>query len=226
LATVAALALVAGNSAVSAQDNKREGPEPRGTVAPTTPGQPAAPKQKAQAPSERPGPTRAQPTERGPAQQPSRAQQPAPSGPQKEQPATAQTPRGPSDQPTHAQPAGRERDRDRAQTPKQGEPPARATETRSGAPGDAKSVQLNTEQRSRIRSVIVSQRVEKTTRVNFNINIGVRVPRAQVHLYPVPVTVVEFVPAYSGYLYFYYEEDDVIVIVHPTTLEIVAVIPA
>jgi hypothetical protein len=145
------------------------------------------------------------------------------------------------DDPARAQAPG-QRDRDVERTQKApGETPTRAQQPRQpGAPGQqpgdtardqrgpstSVAVQLNDQQRTRIRQVITSQNVQKTARVNFDIRVGVRVPRADVRLFPVPVTIVQIVPAYRGYLYFYLEDEDVIVIVHPTTLEIVAVIPA
>jgi hypothetical protein len=116
--------------------------------------------------------------------------------------------------PTQAEPRERGQQPGRAQTPDQ------------RGPGAATAVQLNEQQRTRIRQVIVNQNVQKVSRVNFDIRVGVRVPREEVRLFPVPATIIAIVPAYRGYLYFVLEEDDVIVIVHPTTFEIVAVIPA
>jgi hypothetical protein len=150
-------------------------------------------------------------------------QQPAQRGPLPDQPGTVQKPSGPGDTPRQAQPAQPRpdmREPARVQQPQREGPPARATESKPGGP----AVQLSVEQRTRIRQVIVSQRVERTARVNFDIRIGTRVPRAEVRLFPVPVTVIEIVPQYRGYLYFVYEDE--IVIVDPVTLEIVAVLPA
>ena len=91
----------------------------------------------------------------------------------------------------------------------------------------ARSVQLNTEQRSRIHDVFVRDRSRfdrfRVSRVDFDVRPGVRIPR-HVHLFSVPSDIVSVVPAYRGYRFFYYEEE--LVIVDPVTLEIVAVIPA
>ena len=59
--------------------------------------------------------------------------------------------------------------------------------------------------------------------LSFDLRPGVRVPRS-FHLFTIPSELVEVVPAYSGYLFFYYEDE--IVIVDPVTWEIVVVIPA
>jgi len=91
----------------------------------------------------------------------------------------------------------------------------------------ARSVQLNTEQRSRIHDVFVRDRSRfdrfRVSRVDFDVRPGVRIPR-HVHLFSVPSDIVSVVPAYRGYRFFYYEDE--LVIVDPVTLEIVAVIPA
>src|SRR5205085_2486467 len=57
---------------------------------------------------------------------------------------------------------------------------------------------LSTEQRTKITSVIRSQRVEPVTNVNFNISVGTRVPR-EVHFHPLPAEVVTVYPEWRGY---------------------------
>jgi hypothetical protein len=66
------------------------------------------------------------------------------------------------------------------------------------------------------------RRVERT-RINFNITVGAVIPRS-FELYPLPAPIVAVVPAYRGFLYIVVGDD--LLIVHPTTYEIVAVIPA
>ena len=92
---------------------------------------------------------------------------------------------------------------------------------------ESRSVQLSSEQRTRIHDVFVRDRDRfnrfRVSRVEFDLRPGVRVPRS-FHLFTIPSELVEVVPAYSGYLFFYYEDE--IVIVDPVTWEIVVVIPA
>jgi Protein of unknown function (DUF1236) len=100
--------------------------------------------------------------------------------------------------------------------------------TRQGAGTSSQTnvnVQINPEQRTRIREVILKGgHAPKVTRseVNFSIRVGTRVPRERIHLVPVPEEIVQIVPRYRGFLYFVFEDE--IVIVDPKTLEIVAVI--
>jgi len=87
----------------------------------------------------------------------------------------------------------------------------------------AKSVQLSTEQRTRIKSIVTTHREARVDRVDFSISVGTRVPRT-VHLVPLPEEVVVIVPQYRGFYYFIVGDE--IVIVDRETLEIVAVLPA
>ena len=82
------------------------------------------------------------------------------------------------------------------------------------------NVALTTEQKTTIRNTVINTG-PKVTSVNFNIRVGVAVPRT-VKFAPVPATIVEIQPAWRGYMYFVYEDE--IIIVHPRTLKIVAVI--
>jgi hypothetical protein len=89
--------------------------------------------------------------------------------------------------------------------------------------GSAKSVQLSSEQRTKIHATLSKQRTERITNVNFEIRVGARVPRT-VRFYPLPVEIVEIVPEYQGYEYVLVGDE--ILIIDPNTLEIVAVLPA
>jgi hypothetical protein len=89
-----------------------------------------------------------------------------------------------------------------------------------------KPAQLSEQQRTQIGASISKQsnlkRVERNM-INFTINVGSVVPRT-VGLVPLPATLVAVVPAYRGYLYIVVGNE--LLIVHPRTYEIVAVIPA
>ncbi|WP_315774629.1 MULTISPECIES: DUF1236 domain-containing protein [unclassified Bradyrhizobium] len=82
---------------------------------------------------------------------------------------------------------------------------------------------LTTEQRTKITSVIRSQRVEPVTNVNFNISVGTRVPR-DVHFHRLPAEVVTIYPEWRGYDFILVREQ--IIVIDPRTHEIVAVLDA
>jgi hypothetical protein len=84
-------------------------------------------------------------------------------------------------------------------------------------------VDVTVEQKTKIKQVVQEVNVEPVS-VDFNISVGVAVPQTVVTvLRPVPTQIVEIVPAYSGYLFFITAGGE-IVIVHPSTYEIVYVI--
>jgi hypothetical protein len=89
--------------------------------------------------------------------------------------------------------------------------------------GSAKSVQLSSEQRTKIHMTLANQKAERVTNVNFSVKVGARVPRT-VRFYPLPVEIVDIVPEYQGYDYVLVGDE--ILIIDPNTLEIVAVLPA
>jgi hypothetical protein len=93
-------------------------------------------------------------------------------------------------------------------------------EGRSGGRGSITSV--TTEQKTRIRSVFTSHRVEPARDLNVAVNVGVRLPHS-VHLYPVPEDVIEIVPAYRDYEYILLD-DNRVAIVDPDTFEVVDII--
>lgn len=84
------------------------------------------------------------------------------------------------------------------------------------------SVGLSAEKRTTLRQTIVKHRVKPITNVNFNIGVGVAVPRT-VELQLLPPDVIEIVPQYRGYRYFVLA-DGRIIIVDPSTYEIVYII--
>jgi hypothetical protein len=91
---------------------------------------------------------------------------------------------------------------------------------RNEAPGGV--VSFNVQQRSRIGQAIARHNVRPVTNVNFSIAVGTAVPRS-VRLSALPADLATFVPQYRGYSYFVVEEQ--IVIVEPSSTQIVAVIP-
>jgi Protein of unknown function (DUF1236) len=64
--------------------------------------------------------------------------------------------------------------------------------------------------------------VQPVTNVNFSLSVGTAVPR-DVRLQPLPPDVVELVPQYRGYNFFVVRDE--IVIVEPSTYQIVTVLP-
>jgi len=95
----------------------------------------------------------------------------------------------------------------------------RAT-TGQGAGGSAK---LTTEQRTKISSVIRSQKVERVNNLNVSISVGTRIPES-VHVHALPQEVVVIYPEWRGYDYILVGDE--IVIISPRTHEIVAVLEA
>jgi hypothetical protein len=96
-----------------------------------------------------------------------------------------------------------------------------ATTTEHG--GGGKSVQLSSEQRTRIHEVIGRNSSARVDHVDFSLSVGTRVPRT-VHVVVLPEDIVRIVPEYRGFKYIIVRDE--IVILDPDTLEIVAIIPA
>jgi hypothetical protein len=84
------------------------------------------------------------------------------------------------------------------------------------------NVSLTTEQRTTIRQKVLTSAAPRVSgHVNFDIRVGVVVPRT-VRVAPVPVTLVEIEPQWRGYMYFV--SGDEIIVVEPGSLRIVAVL--
>jgi hypothetical protein len=219
LVTVAASALIAGAGLASAQGTgeNREAPG-AATHEPKAPGgkmdqQPNSVPQKSPAPNaqapmtEKPAPTAQAPAKEAPA--------PTAQAPTKEKPAeTAQAP-------SVAKPQAAEHGGN-AQT---SEPPNSRTapttardETKSGPPAA-----LSTEQHAKIRDTLRVEKSERLTSVPFSTKVGEAVP-GTVHLYVLPVSIMEYAPQYRGYEYILVGDE--ILIVDPRTMRIVAVIEA
>jgi Protein of unknown function (DUF1236) len=94
---------------------------------------------------------------------------------------------------------------------------SQATTGQAGA-----GAKISTEQRTKITTVIRGEHVAPVDHVNFSIDIGTRVPREGVSFRPLPVEVVTIYPEWRGYEFFLVR--DQIIVVDPRTLEIVAVL--
>ncbi len=95
------------------------------------------------------------------------------------------------------------------------------TAQQGGGAMRSSNVSLTTEQKTVIRSKVLTSSAPRVTNVNFDIRVGTVVPRA-VRIAPVPVTLIEIEPTWRGYMYFVYADE--IIIVEPRTLQIVAVL--
>ena len=86
-----------------------------------------------------------------------------------------------------------------------------------------KDVTLTTEQRTRIRNVVITQhKIPRAGKVDFSISVGTRVPRT-VHFYPVPVEIVRIHPDWRSYRVILVGDE--LVLIDPNTFEFVAVVP-
>jgi uncharacterized protein DUF1236 len=84
------------------------------------------------------------------------------------------------------------------------------------------SVNINDRERTRVSQSIDRLNVRPLNNVNFSLSVGTVVPR-DVHFEPLPADVVEIVPQYRGYDFFVVRDE--IVIVEPSSYQIVAVMP-
>ena len=205
LVTAAATALIAGAGLASAQGTgeTREAPG-AATQQPKAPGgkmdqQPNGAPQKSPAPNAqapmKPAPTAQAPTKEKPAET---AQAPSAAKPQApEHGGSAQT----SEPPNSRMAPGTARD-----------------ETKSGPPAA-----LSTEQHAKIRDTLRIEKSERLASVPFSTKVGEAIP-GTVHLYILPVSIMEYAPQYRGYEYILVGDE--ILIVDPRTLTIIAVIDA
>jgi hypothetical protein len=115
---------------------------------------------------------------------------------------------------------GRAADSHRSSTQKSAGDNDRSNRSTTGARSSA-NINLTVEQRTKIRQVVVSKKIPKVDKVNFNVSVGVKVPRT-VHFYPIPTEVVEIHPAWRGYSVVLVGSE--LVIIDPATYEIIAVV--
>ena len=83
------------------------------------------------------------------------------------------------------------------------------------------AVNLTSEQRTTIRSEVLTSSAPRVTNINFAVSVGTVVPTS-VRVVEVPPTIVRIHPRWKGYRYFVYNDE--IIIVEPRTLKIVAVL--
>jgi hypothetical protein len=84
------------------------------------------------------------------------------------------------------------------------------------------SININDQQRTRVAQSITRLNVQPLNNVNFSLTVGTAVPR-DIRLQTLPSEVVEVVPQYRGYSFFVVRDE--IVIVEPSTYQIVTVLP-
>ena len=118
-----------------------------------------------------------------------------------------------------AQPPAQQRQQ-QTQQPSTGSAKQGTAGTQSGAMRTS-NVSLTTEQKTVVRTKVLTSSAPRVTNVNFDIRIGTVVPRT-VRIAPVPVTLIEIEPTWRGFMYFV--SGDTIIVVEPRTLEIVAVL--
>ena len=85
-------------------------------------------------------------------------------------------------------------------------------ETKSGPPAA-----LSSEQHAKIRDTLRVKKSERLTSVPFSHKVGEAIP-GTVHLYALPVSIMEYAPQYRGYEYILVGDE--ILIVDPRTLRI------
>lgn len=87
----------------------------------------------------------------------------------------------------------------------------------------AASVSLTTQQRSTTRERLVTKDVNRVN-IDINLNVGAVVPtNVRTYVRPIPVWLVELVPAYSGFVYIVLA-DGRIVILEPASYEVVTIV--
>lgn len=99
--------------------------------------------------------------------------------------------------------------------------PAQRNNAQSGTNVNA-SVNINDQQRTRISQSVAKLNVKPLTNVNFSLSVGTVVPR-DIRFEPLPADIVEIVPQYRGYSFFMVRDE--IVIIEPSSYQIVAVLP-
>lgn len=110
------------------------------------------------------------------------------------------------------------------QQPAAGETQRNAQGAAPGKASGGANVKLSDQQRTQVKDVIVKDRnVARVDHVDFSINVGVAVPRT-VHVAVLPAEVVTIVPEYRGFDYIIV--GDQLLIIDPSTMEIVYILPA
>jgi hypothetical protein len=97
------------------------------------------------------------------------------------------------------------------------------TSTQTDQGSTASITNVTVEQKTQITQVIKETKVEPVSNVDFDISVGIEVPRHKIRLHRLPARIVKIVPAYETYEYFLLA-DGRIVIVDPDTLKIVLIL--
>jgi uncharacterized protein DUF1236 len=218
LVTVAATALIAGAGLASAQGTGENREAPGAAIhEPKAPGGKMDQQPNSMPPQKSPAPNAQAPMKPAPTAQAPAKETPAPTAqaPTKEKPAeTAQAPSAAKPQaPEHGGNA------QTSEPPNSRMAPGTARdETKSGPPAA-----LSSEQHAKIRNTLRIEKSERLASVPFSTKVGEAIP-GTVHLYVLPVSIMEYAPQYRGYEYILVGNE--ILIVDPRTMRIVAVIDA
>ena len=97
------------------------------------------------------------------------------------------------------------------------------TSTQTDQGSTASITNVTVEQKTQITQVIKETRVEPVSNVDFDISVGIEIPRHKIRLHRLPARIVKIVPAYETYEYVVLA-DGRIVIVAPDTLKIVLIL--
>jgi hypothetical protein len=93
-----------------------------------------------------------------------------------------------------------------------------------GLQGNASGVTFNEEQRTRLRETVINARgAPRVGSVDFDLSVGTAIPRGRIEIVPVPEMLVQIQPEWRGFLYFVFRDE--LVIVDPSDMRIVAVVP-
>ena len=107
--------------------------------------------------------------------------------------------------------------------PSQATQPSQNAQTRTQQTARAPQVQITEQQRTQIHERISQVNLHRVDHADFSVSVGTVVPRTVV-LYELPPTIVEIVPEYRGFEYVVIGDE--LLVIDPTSLEIVAVLPA
>jgi hypothetical protein len=154
---------------------------------------------------------------------PDAAQSQQPDAPAAAESQTGSGDAGTTTKPKTAEDADPAKKQDNADTMQQQEDDAASSQEPGVSKETTASVNINTEQQTEIRNVIV-ERSTKPADIDVDVSIGTAVPRTVV-LEPLPPRVIEIVPQYQGYQYFVLA-DGRIIIVDPNSFEVVYVLSA
>ncbi len=221
LIATAAIALMTGSIAASAQNQPSEAPAASHS-APMKSGKSGPAAQDHKAGPMRPGTNAQRPDGNNPGTAPrKRTQNGAKGGDDMRRHGEAKPQNGSPDKAAAGRDARPDRDRNNAAE----HPDRRRDNDRKRAAENHRGPEkMSPQQRTKIRQSFRHHRgAPHVKNVNFNISVGTAIP-ARIRLAPIPVQVIAYYPRWRGYRYFIVGDE--IVVVHPRTHEIVAVLPA